>query len=54
MIQSPGYYKLNLEMNNQQFDLKEEENLTIQIFNEVKIDYLEILLEDIRKKEIEE
>ena len=46
MIQSPGYYKLNLEMNNQQFDLKEEENLTIQIFNEVKIDYLEILLED--------
>ena len=46
MIQLPGYYKLNLEMNNQQFDLKEEENLTIQIFNEVKIDYLEILLED--------
>ncbi len=46
MIQSPGYYKLNLEMNNQQFDLKEKEILTIQAFNEVKIDYLEILLED--------
>ena len=46
MIQSPGYYKLNLEMNNQQFDLKEKEILSIQAFNEVKIDYLEILLED--------
>ncbi len=46
MIQSPGYYKLNLEMNNQQFDLKEKEILTIQAFNEVKIDFLEILLED--------
>ena len=46
MIQSPGYYKLNLEMNNQQFDLKEREILSIQAFNEVKIDYLEILLED--------
>ncbi len=46
IIKSPGYYNIILEMNNGQFELKEKEKILIKAFNEVKIEYLEIFLED--------
>ena len=46
LINSSGYYNIKLEMDNNQFDLKEKVNKVIKAFNKVTIEYLEIYLED--------
>ena len=45
-IKSPGYYNIILDMNNRKFDLKENEIKSIQAFNDIKMEYMEIYLED--------
>ncbi len=45
-IKSPGYYNIILNMNNKNFDLKENEIKSIQAFNDIKMEYMEIYLED--------
>ena len=45
-IKTPGYYNIILDMNNKNFDLKENEIKSIQAFNDIKIEYMEIYLED--------